>query len=350
LKNYLRLVVAACLYYSGLVKLALLWEQRSSQSLLILYYHRADGKNLQGHLRYLRDHYRVMPLEEALAELYTPSAQKHRDDRRKLLVITFDDGYRDNYTHGLALARKLRVPMTIFLIPGYIESGASFWWLEGTNLVANAQVEEAELDGRMYHLRQQDDRRALEQVIDRHARYAQSVAEREDYLAAVRKALAIPSSRSSGEAGALPLTWPEVLEMEQSGWITFGAHTLHHPVLSYLTDATEVRREVAECRRVLEERLGHPVYSFAYPIGRPEDIGVEGLQAVKDAGYRWALTTIEEKNVPQTDPHLLRRLPGDPNLHWLELAALLAGLLGTRTRLRQALRKRSASRGTATQK
>ena len=122
--------------------------------------------------------------------------------------------------------------------------------------------------------------------------------------------------------------------MAASGFVSFGAHTMHHPVLGYVKDAEEVIYEVAESRRVLEQRLGHPVRTFAYPIGKMEHIGDVGLQAVKSAGYTWALTTIEETNTPSTDPYLLRRLPGDISQHWLVMASELVGLLGIVSRFR----------------
>src|SRR5205807_5872244 len=88
-------------------------------------------------------------------------------------------------------------------------------------------------------------------------------------------------------------------------------------------------------RAVLEERLGHPVRTFAYPIGKPEHIGEEGLRAVKAAGYKWAVTTIEEINTPCSDPYLLGRYPGIVNQHWLVMASELVGLLGNISRLRK---------------
>jgi hypothetical protein len=56
---------------------------------------------------------------------------------------------------------------------------------------------------------------------------------------------------------------------------------------------------------------------------------------VKSTGYKWAVTTIEEVNTQQTDPYLLRRLPGDITQHWLILASELVGLLGIFSRLRK---------------
>ncbi len=333
----IRLLVAACFYYSGLVKLAHWWTRRLGQRLIILNYHRATGGDLRSQLLYLRRHYRIMHLEDALEDFYTsPKAEKGVRDRRIPLVLTFDDGYRDNYTHSFAFARELQVPITIFLIPGYIESGERFWWLEAERLVRNAQVDEVTIEGRIYHLGQLGERRVLAQTIDTRLGHAKSVAERAVFLTDIRQALAVPSSMS-GEEDALPLTWAEVREMEESGLVSFGAHTMHHPILGYLTDPAEVQQEVKECRKVLEQQLGHPVRTFAYPVGKLRHIGDEGLQAVKEAGYRWALTTIEEINTPETDPHLLRRLPGDLTGHWLVMASELVGLLGNLSRLRKKL-------------
>jgi peptidoglycan/xylan/chitin deacetylase (PgdA/CDA1 family) len=338
MRERLRLLLAACFYYSGLVALALWWQRRSSPRLVILNYHRATGKYLSQQMRYLRQHYRVMHLEDALREFYASQQEGRKRDRRIPLVLTFDDGYLDNYTCGLLLARTLHVPITVFLIPGYIESGECFWWLAGAHLAAHAPVEKVTLEGKGYDLARAEEREALAQAIDSHLRHANSVAERERFLAVVQRALgvALPCRAREGMAdGALPLTWQEVHEMESSGLVSFGAHTMHHPVLSYLTDLAELRREVAECRRVLEERLGHSVSIFAYPIGKPEHIGEAGLRAVREADYAYALTTIEEVNTLHSDPYMLYRLPGDVNLHWLVMACELAGLLGILSRLRK---------------
>ena len=318
------LFFGAC-HYSGLMKLGRWWIQRSGPRLIILNYHRASGGNLRDHMLYLRRHYRLMHLKEALEELYTPcEARKQNRDQRTRLVLTFDDGYRDNYTHAYALARKLQVPITIFLIPGYIESGKCFWWLEGERLVHHTQVGEATIEGHTYQLRQQGDRKALVQAIYTRACNARSVAEREAFLEDVREIMAVSSIATSGEEPVL--SWTEVCEMEESGWVSFGVHTIHHPVLGYLVDPQEVQREVRDCRTVLEQQLGHPIHIFAYPLGRSEHIGEEGLRAVREAGYEWAVTTIYGINTPQSDPLQLHRIICDVKWHWLLMAADISGL------------------------
>src|SRR3989442_5129347 len=303
----LELLIAACLYYSGLVKLARWWTQRSGKRLVVLCYHCAGG-HLRQHLLYLNRHYRILHLEAALEELYRPyKSESQRKDRSTLLVLTFDDGYHDHYTYGFPLASELQIPITIFLVPGYIESGSRFWWQEPDHLLHHAQVSEATIEGRTYHLNKLDERNALVQAIDARLRQATSIAEREEFLVAVRKILARHSSANAEEQATLPLTWAEVREMEESEWVSFGAHTMHHPILAYLADPAEIQYEVSDCCVVLEKQLGHPVRTFAYPVGKREHIGENGLYAVRAAKYDWALTTIHGLNTPQTDPHLLHR-------------------------------------------
>lgn len=101
---------------------------------------------------------------------------------------------------------------------------------------------------------------------------------------------------------------------------------MHHPVLAYLRDSAELRREVSECRTVLEQRLGHPVRAFAYPVGRNHHIGDTAIQAVRDAGYDWAVTTMSGVNTVQNDPYQLQRVLGDVSRHWLVMAAEVSGV------------------------
>lgn len=323
----IKVFFAACLYYSGLVKLARWWMQCSGQRLIILCYHRATGGDLRRHLLYLRRHYRMLHLEEALEELYISKGMERVCDRRTPLVLTFDDGYRDNYTHAFALARELRIPITIFLVPGYMESGYPFPWQEGHRLASRTQVSKLAFEGHTYHLDHFEERDLLARAIDFQLRHAKSVAEREAFLRSVHRALAVPLSVTAEEESMLPLTWEEIREMEESGWVSFGVHTLHHLMLANLEDSSEVCLEVEQCRTLLEQKLGHPIRILAYPFGQPKEVGNEGPRAAKAAGYDWVVTTVYGINTPQTDPHQLHRIYGDVSRHWLVIAAQASGIL-----------------------
>src|SRR5258708_8866220 len=134
MRKQILISIAALFYYSGLVALARWWTRRANltRCVIILNYHRAAGGDLRRHLLYLRRHYRILSVEAALESLYTqPGPISVSNDRRTALVLTFDDGYQDNYMHALTLARELQMPMAIYLVPGYIEAKRYFWWDEG---------------------------------------------------------------------------------------------------------------------------------------------------------------------------------------------------------------------------
>lgn len=334
--------IAGCLYYSGLVGLARWWMARSGPRVVVVNYHAAQGGNLLQHVLYLRRHYRIMHAEDSLRELYMPREcpttvlEAARRDHRPRLVITFDDGYVDTYHYAREIARDYCVPMTVYLIPGYIESGQRFWWFEGESMSRRARVQQATLAGRVFQLTSDAGRAAVAQLIDDRARFATSVSECEHFLKQARAVLdpSPDADERDHDRERRPLNWTQVLEMDKEGWLSFGAHTMHHPILAYLRDNAEVWREVSQCKEVLEQRLGHPVHSFAYPLGQAQHIDEAVVAAVKAAGYRWAMTTTYGINSPRTDPYRLKRIEADIDQHWLVVAAEVAGLWSIIARLR----------------
>jgi peptidoglycan/xylan/chitin deacetylase (PgdA/CDA1 family) len=325
-----RIVTAFLLYYSGIVPLARWWSGRPGKRLLILAYHRATEGDLRRHLLYLRRHYRILPLETALMDLYEPSDCGLRgSDHRAPLAITFDDGYVDNFTDLRVLATELQIPITVFLIAGYMNTHRPFWWLEPGRLVSHAAVQKVALSGRTYRLAQARDRQVLTTTLYGHLRHATSVAKREAFLHSLRDLLKVPPARASDDVRTRSLTWQEVHQLEATGYFSFGAHTVHHPVLAALDEMAEVQREVSQCRSITERHLGHAVLTFAYPMGQMKDIGACAPQAVKQSGYSFAVTTEPGFNTPRTCPHLLRRtVVGslEPTEHWLVMAAEAAGV------------------------
>ncbi len=326
--------ISACFYYSGLVKLVRWWTQSLRHHLIILYYHQAAEGDLRSQWLYLSRHYRILHLETALEELYKPHKKGvQRKDRRTLLALTFDDGYYDNYTHAFPLACELQIPITIFLIPGHMESNNSFWWT--TRLIHLARVNQVKFEEHNYNLDNQEELKSLAQAIDAHFSHCTTTIKQEKFLESLYKILALPSSIVLKEKPISLLTWAQVREMQKSGWVSFGAHTVHHPDLGSLADPAKVQQEIGGCRTILEQQLRHPVHIFAYPFGH---IGDHGLHAAKEAGYDWAVTITPGVNTRRDNPYLLRRRSMNVNKHWLVVAAETAGIWGFFSRLKSNVR------------
>ena len=93
-------------------------------------------------------------------------------------------------------------------------------------------------------------------------------------------------AQSEGESGRAHLSVKEILELSQHN-IEFGSHTVNHKLL-HLISAEEVKFEVEESKKQIEEILSQPCRIFAYPGGHfTESV----RQMVIDAGYAAAFTT-----------------------------------------------------------
>lgn len=106
------------------------------------------------------------------------------------------------------------------------------------------------------------------------------------------------------------LTWEEVRDLHQSG-ISFGAHTVNHPVL-YGMPWTQIKTELRDARDQIENELQAPVQSFSYPYAFPqEDVTfVARLKAeLLNSGYSCAVTTVIGRAQQGSHSLSLKRLP-----------------------------------------
>lgn len=53
---------------------------------------------------------------------------------KKFVCLTFDDGYRDNYTLAYPLLKRLEVPFTVYVSTGFIDNHLPMWWYPGESL------------------------------------------------------------------------------------------------------------------------------------------------------------------------------------------------------------------------
>jgi len=95
----------------------------------------------------------------------------------------------------------------------------------------------------------------------------------------------------------------QLRELVRSG-MEIGGHSRHHCRLAE-TAPDQLADEIGGCRQELENTLGQPVSSFAYPYGSFNDAVI---RAVADAGYEAACTTLAGPALADRDPLRLRRL------------------------------------------
>jgi len=237
-------------------------------------------------MRFLKAHFAVI----SFAELLTMWAEKRWDPAQRYCVVTFDDGWLDNYTHALPVLKDYDVPATVFLPTSFVGTNEWFWpdkvgWLyqrfalravvEQERIVADLRNQHAWLGG-------------VEAAIFR---------KDSDAIVEWCKTL-VPDqidSLVSGWAAALEVTlptdrqivnWNEVRAMSEAG-LSFGSHSVTHTILTKL-GSDEIMREAADSWSALRQQSIRSIPVFCYPNGDwSEEIG----RCVKAAGYQAATTT-----------------------------------------------------------
>jgi peptidoglycan/xylan/chitin deacetylase (PgdA/CDA1 family) len=162
------------------------------------------------------------------------------------VLITFDDGYRDNHAVALPILRAHGATATFFLTTGFLDRPRLAWWDEVAWMVA--------VSGR--------DRALIPVLLDRAK--ALPGGEREAFLD--RLARDTGAGRApAGVADGQWMTWDMARELMASG-MDVGGHTVTHPILARL-DAASQRAEILGCAARLEAELGVPMRWFSHPNG-----------------------------------------------------------------------------------
>jgi peptidoglycan/xylan/chitin deacetylase (PgdA/CDA1 family) len=199
------------------------------------------------------------------------------------LMLTFDDGYREMRADLLPLLRKHRVPATVFLPTGPVNGNAAWFQKLIASIVRTSLSELPPVLGLpAMSLKTVQDRI---DAIDRIASLQLKVAAEywDDAVCRVAEA-----AEWDGELGGeQSLTWDEVRELRDSGWVLIGGHTVTHPLLAACGHERS-RREIEECADHLRENLGPGFRPFAYPNGRLTEWAAE---MVRFAGFDCAFTS-----------------------------------------------------------
>jgi peptidoglycan/xylan/chitin deacetylase (PgdA/CDA1 family) len=207
------------------------------------------------------------------------------------MIVTFDDGFRDNYTHAFPILRKLGIPATIFLSTGYLDDRQPFWfeWVmylihrmpgpvlelphgEVLELGLTSGARRAAAAALVARLKAVDDEERLERL---------------GWLQERHAAIVRPEDSRLSE----PVTWHEVVEMAGAG-VEFGSHGVSHPILSNIRTAGKLTNELLLSKEAIERRTGRPVQVLAYPVGSPDAYNERTIETARQCGYKVAVSYI----------------------------------------------------------
>ncbi len=192
---------------------------------------------------------------------------------RPFVVLTFDDGYRDNAQFALPVLRRHKAPFAVFATTGFADGTAPLWWLDLED------VAEREMPGQ----HGQSPEEAFK------AAYV-ALRPRSDLQAEIARMALATSIDGAARTRQLCLDWAGLRSLAAEPLCTIGAHTLTHPLLGSL-DKRLAYEEMAQSKAILEDKLQRPVRHIAYPVGDALAAGKREFALAQALGFETGLTT-----------------------------------------------------------
>lgn len=200
------------------------------------------------------------------------------------VILTVDDGWKENKHCIVKIAKKYKIPVTIFITTSPIETGEAFWWsyisAGKKNKLTNYTVNE------------------LKNVTNE------------------KRIIEVNKIKNIIKLNKDALTIDEVIEISNDKLITIGSHTVSHPILTKCTDSVS-KFEISESKEIISNWINKPVKYFAYPNGNYSDREINYL---KQSKYELAFTTVPryiERN-GKTDQYSIPRFDVLENVSLIE--------------------------------
>jgi peptidoglycan/xylan/chitin deacetylase (PgdA/CDA1 family) len=274
--------------------------------LIVLTYHRVGNANetlydsgtfsctaeeLDCQIESMKRRYRMATLEEVL-EMLSGNARLSEP----VVLITFDDGYIDNYQIAFPILRRHGVPGVFFLPTAFVGTGRLPWWDIIAYIVKRSPKTRICLhypEPGTFDLAKDDVDSCIMHIL---RFYKQpSMQDRDRFIGELEKAC--ESSRPPIDADRCFLSWDEARQMQQAG-MAFGSHTHTHEILSKLSPEHQ-QEEVVVSRKILQDELRRNIDTLAYPVGARHAFTEDTIAVLRQAGYRAAFSHYGGFNRPE---------------------------------------------------
>lgn len=306
----IKTLAAATANHLGILDTYAFFRRKLTKSqVAILMYHRVSAANdgwsleplspqtFERQIEYFCRKYEILDLGELVQFI-----QQGKSLPQKAVVITFDDGYKDNYLYAYPILKKYHIPATIFLTTGHINTGKLFWWDKVSYVIQQTNVGQLNVDELgNYPLQSELDKSHASFIITE--KLKKLPEERKDCL--IGKLLSISQVDIPPDLGKeLILSWDEVREMNSNG-ISFGAHSVNHPILTNLP-LEQAKWEIIQSKKDIEERICKEVITFSYPNG---NFSPEIAKFIQESGFSCAVSILPGKPISSKDnPYELSRI------------------------------------------
>jgi peptidoglycan/xylan/chitin deacetylase (PgdA/CDA1 family) len=262
----------------------------------------ASAEVFEAQVVYLRKHFRLLTLPELLE-----SSRTGFQFPEPCALITFDDGYRDNFDLAFPILRKHNTSAVFFVPTDYIENPHLPWWDHIAYVVKTTKCRTLALPTDppvTIDLTATSRKDAIFQIL--RAFKTANKANEAGFLAQLEETAQVQVDRTT-LGRELFMSWNDLRQMVAAG-MSIGSHTHTHQILAQLSEPQQ-RHELKLSKEILQDRLQQPVDSISYPVGGLDKFTATTKKLCKESGYQAGFSFYGGVNRPgQTDSLDIKRI------------------------------------------
>ncbi|MCL9781555.1 polysaccharide deacetylase family protein [Vibrio sp. S4M6] len=260
-------------------------------------------------MRILHNHCNVLTIDDVVT-----LTREKKDWPENAVVVTFDDGFRNNLQCAAPILEKYNIPATFYICAGMVGTDQMFWVDEiedCINRTLHSTITITLDKKRYFELTSPEAKISAIESIKQFCKRSTSVTKNRVLADLTLASDITPNVKHS--ANYQMMSWDELIELNSNPLFTIGGHTLYHDIMSS-RPVEEMTQDVKETLSLLEQKLGHPIRHFAYPEGQAHHYSEEVITSLKNYGVSICPTAIDGTNPPGSDLfHLKRIMPGFMN-------------------------------------
>jgi peptidoglycan/xylan/chitin deacetylase (PgdA/CDA1 family) len=221
---------------------------------------------------------------------------------RRFVVLTFDDGYRDNRIYALPILRRHNAPATFYLPSSFADGIGALWWVELERAIARQDSIALNMGGEVRRFDTSTDA-GKEEAFSTIYWWLRTLPDESEMRRICRDLAIAAGVEAEAICRELCMGWDEIAELAADPLITIGSHTDSHIMLAKAPDGV-VREEMAIGAKKIEERLGIRPAHFSYPVGDPGSAGPREFAIARELGFLTGVTTRPGVLFPDHRDHL----------------------------------------------
>ncbi len=286
--------------------------------LTILLYHgvtQTQGRGIQNYsgkhihvdqfvdqIRHLKRHCSILSIDEVVR-----LTQAGEPFPERAAVVSFDDGFENNYTVAAPILDDIGVPAVFYISSGIVNTNMMFWVDEiedCVNLTAKTSMTMALDKPIAFSTSSREDKIATIERIKQYCKRSASGEKNRVIAALIEASGVIPAVDHAVDYRKI--SWKQAREMAANPLFTIGGHSLYHDILSELL-LERMHDDIRLSIDLLRYQLERPIVHYSYPEGQAHHFNEDVIKCLRANGIVCSPSAIDGINPEGTDLFRLRR-------------------------------------------